>query len=134
MPKLPKVHTGSFFLEFRLLELLDKVAQLEGQSRGVIVERALRFYFAQRGIYDIRTQWKKSKARLYKSAQKVYVTPKRHHALTSRCQKAKNQPKRLVAARPRVGFRPASRRKSFCPSCFAQAPRLFEHLKGETWN
>ncbi|PZT47714.1 hypothetical protein B6S12_07585 [Helicobacter valdiviensis] len=71
-----KIHSNSFYLSLSLLKALDKVAEIEGQSRSVIVERALIYYFEK----ENKNAWEKSK-RAYKKAKKIYfkkTNPKKH--------------------------------------------------------
>ncbi|WP_163499768.1 hypothetical protein [Helicobacter suis] len=77
---MPKEHSGSFLLEQGLLELLDFIAEIECQSRAVIIERILKFYLTQQRKLHAKgsdsnkkkCNWKKSKTGVYKTSQKVF--------------------------------------------------------------
>ncbi|WP_104637734.1 hypothetical protein [Helicobacter felis] len=130
MKKRPKEHTGSFYLEAEIIELLDIIAHIEGQSRAIIVERAVRYC-----LQGEKNDWEKSKKSTYKkhneakSAQKVYVAPKHLRALKSGCKKTKNQPKRAVTALSLFGAEGFPRRESFYP-CPASRAELLHTAKG----
>lgn len=60
-----KVHSTSFYIDEKILENLSFIAQLEGQSRSVIVERGLLFLF----LGGDNAHWEKSK-RVYAKEKK----------------------------------------------------------------
>ncbi|WP_162983037.1 ribbon-helix-helix domain-containing protein [Helicobacter mehlei] len=126
--KRPKEHTGSFFLEPPLLEILDAIAQFEGQSRGVIVECAIR-YFLQGEKHD----WQKSKRNAYnkKGPQKVHAQTAHHRPLKGQGKKGSHQPKRPLARKRFKGPRSVFQREPLYPSLFAQQCSLqgFKGLK-----
>ncbi|WP_104696153.1 hypothetical protein [Helicobacter salomonis] len=104
----PKEHTGSFFLTHAVLGLLDVIAQLEGQSRGVVVERIMRFYLLKRGESNAKDYWDKSK-RAYKAKKKVLRASAYQSRLQARGQSRGNQSERAARAlHPRSprGLRP----------------------------
>ncbi len=93
----PKEHTGSFFLTKAVLGLLDTIAQLEGQSRGVVVERIMRFYLLKRGESNAKDYWDKSK-RVYKAKKKVLRASPYQPRLQARGQSRGNQSERAARA------------------------------------
>lgn len=64
-----KIHSGSFYLSQKFLEILDLIAQIEGQSRSVIIERVVLY---KSGGSDAKS-WDKSK-RAYKKKKKIFAT------------------------------------------------------------
>ncbi len=92
----PKEHTGSFFLTKAVLGLLDVIAELEGQSRGVVVERIMRFYLLKRGE-SYEDCWDKSK-RAYKAKKKVLRASPYQSRLQARGQSRGNQSERAARA------------------------------------
>ncbi len=120
MKRIPKEHTGSFFLEPALLELLDTIATLEGQSRGVIVERAVR-YFLIGGENEKR--WEKSKC-AYTAKKKVHVKAPHHRAFKSARQKGTDESKRVLANVSLFGSPRVCPPQSLRPSLDSRTPRL----------
>ncbi|WP_163533260.1 hypothetical protein [Helicobacter suis] len=79
---MSKEHSGSLFIEQGLLELLDFIAYIECQSRAVIVERILKYYFMQQrkkhgkkgsDPNKKKRMWKSSKSGVYQNPQKVFT-------------------------------------------------------------
>lgn len=63
-----KEKSTSFYLAKSLLEKLDFVADLEGQSRSVIVEACVEFYL--KGKWDDETEFCRVKRKFYKKRKR----------------------------------------------------------------
>lgn len=63
-----KEKSTSFYLAKTLLEKLDFVADLEGQSRSIIVEACVEFYL--KGEWDNETEFERIKRKLYKKRKR----------------------------------------------------------------
>ena len=70
-----KEQTNSFYFEQELLDMLDFIAQIEGQSRSIVIERALFFIRTQGG----ENAWSKS-AKKHKKKKKIHPKQKRNKA------------------------------------------------------
>ena len=69
-----KEKSTSFYLSKNLLEKLDFIADLEGQSRSVIVEMCVEFYM--KGTND-ETEFCRAKRKLYKKQRSTQRTRRR---------------------------------------------------------
>ncbi len=123
-----KIHTGSFFLEPTLLDILDQVAHIEGQSRARIVERAVCFLLAKGAAH---ARWKASKRAYTKGAQKIHLQPARTgaHAGSSARQTSKPKPPFRAKYFRRAAGLP--RRKSVSTRPHPRTPSLFSALEKE---
>lgn len=63
-----KEKSSSFYLEKDLLEKLDFIADLEGQSRSIIVEMCIEFYM--KGKWDDESEFCRLKRKFYKKKPK----------------------------------------------------------------
>lgn len=59
-----KEKSTSFYLKESLLEKIDLIADLEGQSRSIIVEMCIEFYL--KGKWDDESEFFKFKRKFYK--------------------------------------------------------------------
>ena len=136
MAKRIKQHTGSYLFEHGLLELLDFIADMEGQSRAVIVERMIRFYLLQHKQHKQRNnhydqaqsskcQWVQSGC-VYQKAQKVFNHRKRLLRIDKASQTAQSQPKRAFKKRHSVWSRTILYKESFYKGAPQSRRSLFE--------
>ncbi len=63
-----KIHSGSFYLSQQFLDILSLVAEFEGQSKSVIIERAILYKIGG----ENEKSWEKSK-RAYKKKKKIFT-------------------------------------------------------------
>lgn len=96
-----KEKSTSFYLSVDLLDKLDFVAELEGQSRSVIVEACVEFYL--KGKLNDETEFCRTKRKLYKkqaraprakraqAKKNIQLSQENEQSLFAPCEWAKEQ-------------------------------------------
>lgn len=93
-----KEQTNSFYLSDELLKCLDLIADIEGQSRSVVIERALFFVrINTRGGYrDERKAWKNSQKKYNNKKKKKVHSKQKCHKADSKGGKSKRNKQKCL--------------------------------------